>query len=471
MVNQALNNGGRGDQAVSFAQVSEQNKQVIFEIFGPILLGTVLSVFGFGLFCMQTALYFDSRPKASRTIKGIVVLALNFAQTICDCSRIFNTMILHALDLAFFLNARSRLDFTLSPILSVLIAAIVQMFLARRVVNFMGVTANPAKRSTWSYKVQTWGLAIMLGVGILLGLAGGWGVPLRAWVVGDLTRLHRGEEGDKLFTFLGKLWLGSVAATDILISGFMVYSLRTAAKASENRHRVVSSLIQLTLSSGVIVTALQITALILFMGSTTAWSDLPVMFMSKVYSLTLVSAISQPQRAAMRDHRDDRYQQPVIPPPQLYGNNHNHNHNHGHNRPHAHQPPFSVQSAASQDQYMLEARQLGSKEEYLGLEPKPEREDEYGAAMDIRLDYQETPYSLPGSSLRVHRTLEVVSWEERVPASDGARPRLNRSAPAGGDVEEGLTPTTDSQTESTLVMSGDTGSELNRHKNALDSPL
>ena len=61
---------------------------------------------------------------------------------------------------------------------------------------------------------------------------------------------------------------------------------------------MVRSLVRLAAQSGLLITALQILCLILYQVSDTAWSDFPAIFVSKVYSSTLLFALSLPRDIA-----------------------------------------------------------------------------------------------------------------------------------------------------------------------------
>ncbi|WRT69535.1 uncharacterized protein IL334_006522 [Kwoniella shivajii] len=281
----------------------------LFAIYGPLEIGTICSIFGMGLLVVIG--YFGDGSKGRWTTKSLVlvVLAVNFGQTISDCSRIIKLTTLHSADLLYFLNVRTRPEEVVSPILSVILSTITQLFLLRRCLLFAGVTRNPINRNTAMYKFKLWGLGGTGLIGVLFSSGTGLGVPIRLWNIGTLARASQ----DHHLTLITTLWLGSSSAIDILLSGYTIYALRKADKGNDERNQVISALVRLTIQAGGLVTALQIATLIMYLRASSTWADFPAIFISKVYSMTLITSISKPRQIQTRSA------QPPLHTPTIFG--------------------------------------------------------------------------------------------------------------------------------------------------------
>ncbi|WWC65716.1 uncharacterized protein I303_108338 [Kwoniella dejecticola CBS 10117] len=283
-----------------------------FAIYGPLEIGVLFSVFGFGLLLMQAFVYFETYPKGGWKMKWIIILvvAICFGQTISDCSRILKLTTVHPADIIFFLKASERPEEVISPILSVVVSTITQLFLWRRCLMFTGVTENPNNRSTALYRLRIWGLAGFGLAGILLSFGTGLGVPIRLWMLENLATAN----GDRSLKLLTTMWLGTSSAIDILLSGYIIYKLRGATKHSEDRNKVVDALVRLSIQAGGLVTALQLAALITYLTATSTWADFPAIFISKVYAITLISSISRPRRQASASRLHSTLPHPIPHP-------------------------------------------------------------------------------------------------------------------------------------------------------------
>ncbi|WVR08206.1 hypothetical protein IAU60_005253 [Kwoniella sp. DSM 27419] len=266
-----------------------------FDIYGPIVIGMMVEVFGLGMLIIL--LYFDSGSRGGRDIKILILLVLliNIAQTASDCSRVIKITVLHAGDLSYYLFIRQRPEFIVSPICSVILATTTQAFLIRRIMQFGLIITGPVNRLR---TLQVWILGLALFAGAGLSFSCGLGSLIRIWQLENIYRARRGA--DHMFELLATIQLSTSTAVDIMISGIMIYHLRAALRTGEDRHGIVSTLTKLALSSGAVVTTLQIAGLIAYLHTETVWSSFPLLFISKVYSMTLVAAVSQPQRTAKR---------------------------------------------------------------------------------------------------------------------------------------------------------------------------
>ncbi|WWC73534.1 uncharacterized protein I206_107506 [Kwoniella pini CBS 10737] len=274
------------------------SERTLFAIYGPLEIGALISVFGFGLLLMHAFVYFGIYSKGGWKVKLLIifVVVLCLGQTVSDCSRIIKLTTIHSADLVYFLTASERPEEIISPILSVTISTITQLFLLRRCLLFTGVTENPTNRSTTFYKLKVWGLAGFSLAVISLSFATGIGVPIRLRMLENIATAH----ADRHLDLLTIMWLSTSSAIDILLSGYIIFKLRNAVKHSEDRNKVVDALIKLSFQAGGLVTALQLSALIIYLKATSTWADFPAIFISKVYAITLISSISTPRRQASR---------------------------------------------------------------------------------------------------------------------------------------------------------------------------
>ncbi|WWC92967.1 uncharacterized protein L201_007930 [Kwoniella dendrophila CBS 6074] len=282
----------------------------LFDIYGPLEVGVLLSVFGFGL--LAAIVYFENCTKGDWSTNSLIlaVVALNFGQTISDCVRIMRLTTLHSADIVYFLDVRQRPSEIVSPIISVTIATITQLFLLRRCLQFAGVTENPSNRSTTKNRLRVFGLAGLGLAGILLSFACGLGLPIRVWLLDTYVAANQ----DHILTLVTTVWLATSAGVDILLSGYIIFKLRKAVKGNDDGNKVIDTLIKLSMQAGGLVTALQVIALILYtcrVAST--WADFPAIFISKVYSMTLIASISRPRRHANVARQMNLPPGPLIP--------------------------------------------------------------------------------------------------------------------------------------------------------------
>ncbi|KAK8849518.1 hypothetical protein IAR55_004852 [Kwoniella newhampshirensis] len=282
-----------------------------YNLYAPLVIGSLINVFGFGLF--MTLAYFDNRPAEGRGIKTLFVLTLNLGQTIADCARLVKITSIHVGDVAFFANFHRRPEELIGPLLTLLIITICQLFLVRRCLLFANVTVSPANRGNTRQRIKTWLIGGLLGAGVALGAGSGLAVLIEFWVGSFLafvcqqrlpnfaytTGIHS-ENTSLIFRRLTTIWYSSISATDVMLSTLIVYELRKAVRAqkgsNDDQHDFVHTLVRVAFQGGIVVTALQIVALICFLSHTSAWSDFPTIFIAKVYSITFLASVSRPRQ-------------------------------------------------------------------------------------------------------------------------------------------------------------------------------
>ncbi|EIW71672.1 hypothetical protein TREMEDRAFT_60595 [Tremella mesenterica DSM 1558] len=272
-----------------------------FDLYGPVCIGVILSVFGCGIFCMQVGRYLTDFPNDQLWHKLAVLLALNIAQSASDCSRMVKILVLHPADLIYFLSLHSRPEEIISPSLSVVICAIVQFFFLFRFLQYAKLSVPPAKRGTLRYSAGIWTAATVLAFGVLLTLGAGIGEVVTFSKLPNYLYAYRGISAHSSFARTTVTWLSASAATDIFLSILIIFSLRRADLKNRQKAAgsdMISAMAQLALQSGIMITALQIATLIAYLRSNTAWADFPQIFISKFYSCSLLFALSLPRDLA-----------------------------------------------------------------------------------------------------------------------------------------------------------------------------
>jgi hypothetical protein len=97
-----------------------------------------------------------------------------------------------------FIKSNDRPEELLSPVFSIVICTIVQIFLATRCIQFMQITGAPATRGSWAFRVRLLGVGAVLGTGIVISSGSGLGMPIQLHVsqyIMDLTSRVTGARG------------------------------------------------------------------------------------------------------------------------------------------------------------------------------------------------------------------------------------------------------------------------------------
>ncbi|ORX37877.1 hypothetical protein BD324DRAFT_623624 [Kockovaella imperatae] len=270
-----------------------------FEIYGPILIGTFLGVFGCGAVVLGTFMYLDRYRQSSWFSKSllIVVTLLNIAQSASDCSRVLKILVYYP-NLRYFLDLRTRPEEIISPVLSILICTIVQLFLVDRCLLFTRINQVPLERTSPHAKLSIWLMGGLLCIGVALSFAGGLGTAIALHDLDSFLQAFRGFNPTGTFPTLATIWLSASAATDILISSVIIYQLWNAIHDKKKliKSRMLSSMMTVMIHGGLVLTLLQVAILVTYFQSDSAWSDFPTIFISKVYSLTLLASWILPRQ-------------------------------------------------------------------------------------------------------------------------------------------------------------------------------
>ena len=79
---------------------------------------------------------------------------------------------------AQFLDIQSRPEELISPVLSIIICTLVQLFLVDRALLFTRINQEPLDRTSVKSKVVVWGIGTVLCLGVALSFAGGLGTAI-----------------------------------------------------------------------------------------------------------------------------------------------------------------------------------------------------------------------------------------------------------------------------------------------------
>ncbi|KAL9711019.1 hypothetical protein Ac2012v2_005559 [Leucoagaricus gongylophorus] len=102
---------------------------------GPMFIGMVFNIFLFGVMTIQVYIYYTKFPKDQLWVKIFVLLVfvLDAINSVCDCVYLYDSLILHFDDTNFLRTA--NWVFATEPAFTGVIAALVQVFFAWRVIS------------------------------------------------------------------------------------------------------------------------------------------------------------------------------------------------------------------------------------------------------------------------------------------------------------------------------------------------
>ncbi|KZT05772.1 uncharacterized protein LAESUDRAFT_760004 [Laetiporus sulphureus 93-53] len=208
---------------------------------GPTLVGIFLNVMLYGVMVTQTFFYFSNYPADARWVKCYVAI-LFFADTL---NTIFNIAFIYNVLVNNFGNATSvtvaNWLFETEESMVGIIAMQAQIFYIWRIHKLTGLR--------WLVCI----LIVTSVVGCLGGIASSIVVAFRP-----------------IFTQFGRykeaviVWLGAAAITDIMITSTLVWYLRKKRSAFPRTNTIVSRIIQLTVSNGLLTASFAVADVIAF---------------------------------------------------------------------------------------------------------------------------------------------------------------------------------------------------------------
>ncbi|CAE6438538.1 unnamed protein product [Rhizoctonia solani] len=238
-------------------------------LLGPILLGTIVNIWLYGIMVTQTSIYFVAFPRDHRWIK-ILVTYMFIVDTL---NSIFDIGLVWKYTITLFGDSQGILVsswwFNVEPVMTVMISSTTQGFFAWRVAKLTG--------HAW----MGWGIALSA----FIQFAAGLGSTIGAFIVQDFARFQ--ELKVAVIT-----WLGLSALTDIVITCTLSWYLHTHRTGFSKTDDIITRLVRLTVQTGLITTLWATTDLILYLG----WShNLHLFFqlpLCKLYTNTLMSTLN-----------------------------------------------------------------------------------------------------------------------------------------------------------------------------------
>ncbi|KAK1923730.1 hypothetical protein DB88DRAFT_492225 [Papiliotrema laurentii] len=290
----------------------EFSRPSTFSIYGPIVIGTYIGVVGCGM--MLTLMYLAYCPHDTRWNKAMCISALGLAQSASDCSRVLKITVKDQ-SIAYFLDLHARPEEIFSPVLNIVICTVVQIFLVNRCSAVLKASLPLEHKGRGWYRTRVRGLIAVLVLGVAVCFGSGLAAVI-ALKVGPRLYANRAVDSTGTFPTLVTIWVSSTAATDIAISLIIVFQLLSAKEGSARQSsRVIGAMIRVAFQGGGLVTALQIITLVTYLIGNSSWPDCTTIFMSKVYSLTLLAALALPRYVRNRKNPSGTpHRQPVTDP-------------------------------------------------------------------------------------------------------------------------------------------------------------
>ncbi|CAE6432853.1 unnamed protein product [Rhizoctonia solani] len=226
---------------------------------GPILLGTIVNVWLYGIMVTQTTMYYVAFPRDHRWIKMLVayMFFVDTLNTIFDVGLVWKYTITlfgwgHSKDSRFIVVILSE------PVMTVMISSTTQGFFAWRVAKLTG--------QAW----MGWAIATSAVIQFFAGLA----TTIGTFIVKDFGRFQ--ELRPPVI-----IWLALSALTDIVITSILSWYLHTHRTGFSKTDDVITRLVRLTVQTGLITTVWATTDLLVYL----CW-------VSKLYTNSLMSTLN-----------------------------------------------------------------------------------------------------------------------------------------------------------------------------------
>ncbi|KAG8706358.1 hypothetical protein FRC08_001116 [Ceratobasidium sp. 394] len=236
---------------------------------GPLLLGTMLNVWLYGIMVTQTAWYYVTYKTDRTWIKWIVawLFVIDTLNTIFDIGLIWRYTI------TLFGNveeiAHSHWLFNVEPVMTTMISSTTQSFYAWRVARLTG------------YAWMGWALGFLAFIQFGAGL----GSTIWASFLVDFSRFMEGKS-------VVITWLVLSALTDTLITCALTWYLLTHRTGFPETDDIITRLVRMTVQTGLITTLWATVDLIIFL---TVANNLHLFFqlpLCKLYTNTLMSTLN-----------------------------------------------------------------------------------------------------------------------------------------------------------------------------------
>ncbi|KAG8731469.1 hypothetical protein FRC11_004049 [Ceratobasidium sp. 423] len=236
---------------------------------GPILLGTIVNIWLYGIMVTQTTIYYVAFPRDHRWIK-ILVAYMFLVDTL---NSIFDIGLVWKYTITLFGDTQRILVsswwFNVEPVMTVMISSTTQGFFAWRIAKLTG---------------QAWmGWAIV--VSAVIQFFAGFATAIGTFIVKDFGRFQELRQPVII-------WLVLSALTDIVITGILSWYLHTHRTGFSKTDDVITRLVRLTVQTGLITTVWATTDLLVYL----CWANNMHMFfqlpLCKLYTNSLMSTLN-----------------------------------------------------------------------------------------------------------------------------------------------------------------------------------
>ncbi|KAM5544561.1 hypothetical protein V8D89_001459 [Ganoderma adspersum] len=253
------------------------------EVYGPLFIGVMFNIMLYGVMFTQTYLYFNMYKDDHAWIKVFVftLFALDAINTAFDITIIYIPLIDRFGDVALQLSwqvcedVADSMRFTesnvppIDPVLTGVIAALVQLFFA------------------WRVKVLTSNRVIVALIVVLaiIQLFGGTGTTVAVSIVPQYTEFRRWKS-------IAIVWLVSAGLADILITATLVWHLRKNKTGMSITDDLINRIIALTVQTGLITALFAMLDLILYLNMASGWHLMSNVPLAKLYTNSLMSTLN-----------------------------------------------------------------------------------------------------------------------------------------------------------------------------------
>ncbi|KAM5543728.1 hypothetical protein V8D89_002345 [Ganoderma adspersum] len=244
-------------------------KTFVQEIYGPMFIGVMFNIMLYGIMSTQTYLYFsmykDDRPWMKAFV--LILFLCDTANTGFDIAFMYDPLVnnfgnFDALNTANWM-------FITEPMMTAIIAALVQTFFA------------------WRVKVLTSNRVVVAIILLcaLTQLVGGIGSTITLAIIPHFFNV-------KKFRILGIIWLVSAALADVLITTALVWHLRKHKTGIAVTDDIVNKIIRLTVQTGLITSLFAVISLVLYLAVPSGYDFIFNMPLAKLYTNSLMSTLN-----------------------------------------------------------------------------------------------------------------------------------------------------------------------------------
>ncbi|KAJ1303214.1 hypothetical protein OPQ81_011413 [Rhizoctonia solani] len=236
---------------------------------GPILLGTIVNIWLYGIMVTQTMVYYVSFPRDHRWIKMLVA----YMFIVDTLNSVFDVGLVWKYTITLFGDYEriqvSSWWFNVEPMMTVMISSSTQVFFAWRIAKLTG--------QVW----MGWAIAFSALIQFLAGTA----TSVGTFMLREFARFH-----ELIVPVI--IWLVLSAVTDVVITCVLSWYLHTHRTGFSKTDDVITRLVRLTVQTGLITTVWATTDLIVYLCFS---NNLHVFFqlpLCKLYTNSLMSTLN-----------------------------------------------------------------------------------------------------------------------------------------------------------------------------------